>query len=124
MEFEGIVIQKLQPVSGTSARGQWKKQEVIFEQADEYNRKICVGFWGDKADDAARLTEGEKVLVSANVESREYNGRWYTEIRAWKMDRRAGQMGSGPVPAGFPEAAPAAEPDMPAAEENYDDLPF
>ena len=75
MELEGTVWNVLPPVRGTSARGEWVKQEVVFEQPGEFNRKVCVSFWGDKAQDAATLKPGEAVTISANVESREYNGR-------------------------------------------------
>ncbi len=83
MEFEGTVYKVLPLVKGTSQRGEWMKQEVVFELPGEFNRKICVGFWGDKAHDAGALREGEKVAVSINVESREYNGRWFTGARGW-----------------------------------------
>ena len=81
MEFEGTVWRVLPLVKGTSARGEWMKQEVVFELPGEFNRKLCVGFWGDKAQEAGTLQPGESVAVSANVESREYNGRWFTEAR-------------------------------------------
>ena len=97
MEFEGTVVSVLPVVKGTSARGEWMKQEVIFDQPGEFNRKVCVGFWGDKAQEAGTLRPGEVVAVSANVESREYNGRWYTEVRAWRMTRKAaGETAPGP----------------------------
>lgn len=123
MEFEGKVISILQPVSGTSARGEWKKQEVVFEQDGEYGRKVCVSFWGDKAADAAALREGDRVSVAANVESREYNGRWFTEVRAWRISRQAPATqpdAAPPIGADFPPAAP----EEPYREDNFDDLPF
>ena len=74
-------------VKGTSQRGEWMKQEVVFELPGEFDRKICVGFWGDKAQwMPGTLREGDKVAVSINVESREYNGRWFTEARGWRDD--------------------------------------
>lgn len=121
MEIEGVVIQCLPPVKGTSARGEWTKQEVILEQPGEFGRKVCVSFWGDKALDAASLREGDKVSVSVNIESREHNGRWYTEVRAWKMTRGAA-LAAMP-PAGNAVPLPASEPEGLAAE-SYDDLPF
>ena len=63
------------------------------------------GFWGDKAHDAGTLREGDKVAVSINVESREYNGRWFTEARGWKMTRMTAQP---PVP-GVADMPPFAE---------------
>lgn len=120
MEFEGIVYRVLPVVKGTSQRGEWVKQEVVFELPGEFNRKICVGFWGDKAHDAGSLKEGEKVSVSINVESREYNGRWFTEARAWKMNRVSAQQ---PDPAPYPDMPPFSE-DMAYDKDPADDLPF
>lgn len=124
MEFEGKVLVVLPPVSGTSARGEWKKQEVVFEQDGEFGRKVCVSFWGDKAMDAAGLREGDRVSVAANVESREYNGRWFTEVRAWKISKQA--PAAPPVEQAPPfdaEFAPSSD-NANYKEDNFDDLPF
>lgn len=85
MELEGTVHRVLPVVKGTSARGEWSKQEIVVEMTGDYNRKVCVSFWGDRVQDVAKLREGDKVSVSINLESREYNGRWFTEVRAWKL---------------------------------------
>ena len=95
MEFEGVVFRKLPEVTGSSARGAWKKQDVVFEIPSEFSRKICVTFFGDRAEDAAGLNEGDNVTVSVNVESREYNGKWYTDVKAWKVVRSGGGVGGG-----------------------------
>ena len=109
--------------SGTSARGQWQKQEVIFEQPDEFSRKVCVTFFGDRVQDAATLQVGEKVNVSCNIESREYNGRWYTDVRAWRIQKVQPEQ---PAAAPIPDLPPfeTAEPAMPAGGDQFDDLPF
>ncbi len=120
MDFEGIVYRVLPVVKGTSQRGEWIKQEVVFELPGEFNRKLCVGFWGDKAQDAGVLREGDKVSVSINLESREYNGRWFTEARAWKFSRVAAQS----QPAAVPDMPPFAEDGVPYANDPADDLPF
>ncbi len=120
MDFEAIVL-AIQPlVTGQGARGEWKKQEIIFELPGEYSRKLCVGFWNDRATDAASLRPGDRVAVSANVESREYNGRWYTEVRAWRMSRIAAEA---PAPGAYAPAAEAAPAAATSAAE-VDDLPF
>lgn len=132
MEFEGTVVAILQLVSGTSARGEWKRQEVVFEQKGEYSRKVCVNFWGDRTADVARLKVGDMASVSANVESREYNGRWFTEVRAWRI---APVAAAAPAPSNepFPPAGAFPPADMPFSEEGSassessstpDDLPF
>ena len=82
MEFEGVVYKILPLTQGTSARGEWQRQDVVFELPSEFSRKICVTFF-NKPSDVAKLREGATYTVSVNVESREYNGRWYTDVRAW-----------------------------------------
>ena len=128
MEFEGTVWRVLPLVKGTSARGEWMKQEVVFELPGEFNRKLCVGFWGDKAQEAGTLQPGESVAVSANVESREYNGRWFTEARAWRITRKAAQQQQplAPVADGLPpmDAFASDEPASTSSSAEVDDLPF
>lgn len=122
MDFEGTVLTVLPVVKGTNARGEWIKQEVIFEQPGEFNRKICVGFWGDKAAEAGTLRPGEVVNISANVESREFNGRWYTDVRAWRMTRKA-PAAAAPAPDALPPLDTFV-PEEPADSKEVDDLPF
>lgn len=123
MEFLGVVYRIMPQQSGTSARGQWQKQEVIFEQPDEFSRKVCVTFFGDRVQDAATLQVGEKVNVSCNIESREYNGRWYTDVRAWRIQKVQPEQ---PAAAPIPDLPPfeTAELAMPAGGDQFDDLPF
>lgn len=125
MEFEGVVYKILPATSGTSARGEWKRQDVVFEMPQEFSRKICVTFF-NKPDDVARLREGMACSVSVNVESREYNGRWYTDVRAWRVQPKAAAAPSAadypPMP-DTPPAESAPQSYKPSAEE-VDDLPF
>lgn len=104
MEITGKIIQLLQMQSGQGKNGTWKKQEFVIETSAPVPRKICFSLWGDKIDQF-RLAEGEDAEVSFDLESREYNGRWYTEARAWKIVKKgAGQPippGSEPPPADF-----------------------
>ena len=123
MEFEGVVY-KIMPVTrGTSARGDWQRQEVIFELPQEFSRKICVIFF-NKESDVARLREGMTCTVSVNIESREYNGKWYTDVRAWRVqpkDETAAAPAMPDMPP-FTEEPAYAAPAAPMAE--VDDLPF
>ena len=123
MEFEGVVY-KIMPVTrGTSARGEWQRQDVVFDYNDggQFSRKICVTFF-NKESDVAKLREGETFLVSVNIESREYNGRWYTDIRAWRLQPKQAEVpGAGPMPdmPPIPE-----EPSYASSPAEVDDLPF
>ena len=131
MDFEGVVF-KIQPAtSGESARGHWERQEVIFDlkTQSQYPRRVCVTFF-NKPDEVARLVEGQEYVVSFDLESREYNGRWYTDVRAWRVQGKLQEAAAAPDNVTTP--APAAAP-MPTAEPAYapqaavepaDDLPF
>ncbi len=115
MEFEGVVHKIMPPVSGASARGTWTKQEVVFEMPAEFNKKACVSFWGDKVQEVAQLHPGDRVKVSFNIESREYNGRWFTELRAWRIVKDT------PVET---VVSPAGEPPLEGAYDLGEDMPF
>lgn len=123
MEFEGVVYKVLEPVSGTSARGEWKKQDIVFEVPSDMNRKICVAFFGDRAGDVASLRAGDTANVSVNVESREYNGRWYTDVRGWRIVKK---QVSAPTPPPIDDMPPLDEfsAQSTSVREDYDDLPF
>jgi hypothetical protein len=97
MELKGKVIQILPMQTGQGKKGQWKKQEFILETQAQYPKKVCLSIWGDKIDQF-RLTEGEIVNVSVDLESREYNSRWYTEARAWKLEKASGSGATAPMP--------------------------
>ena len=123
MEFEGVVYKILPATKGTSARGDWQRQEVIFELPQEFSRKICVIFF-NKESDVARLREGMVCTVSVNIESREYNGKWYTDVRAWRVQPKEETPAAPAMPdmPPFTEEPAYAAPAAPMAE--VDDLPF
>ena len=95
MELEGRIVRKLNVQSGNSARGTWSKQEFIFEyQEGNYPSQVCMNVWGEeKVRDLEKYQVGDKVKISFNLSSREYNGRWYTDVRAWRIEP-AGTTGS------------------------------
>lgn len=86
MEVSGKIIEILPEKSGQSANGTWRKQEYILETSGQYPKKVCFMAWGDKIDQF-QIKQGDNVTVSVDLESREYNGRWYTDVKAWKVSR-------------------------------------
>lgn len=84
MEISGKILQLLPAQTGNGKNGPWKKQDFILETGDTYPKKICIAVWGDKID-MNKFRLGDKVSVSFDVESREYNGKWYTDVKAWKV---------------------------------------
>ncbi len=121
MEISGNIIQVLPLQTGEGKNGQWKKQEFIIETEGTYPKKVCVAMWGEKIN-ASLIQVGSAVTASVEVESREYNGRWYTDVKSWRLE---GSNAGGSAPAAAaPASAPAAPTEIPAALEGEDDLPF
>jgi hypothetical protein len=86
MEISGKIIELLPVKSGQSSNGDWRKQEYILETVTQYPKKVCFMAWGDKIDQF-NIKQGESLTVAIDLESREYNGRWYTDVKAWKVSR-------------------------------------
>lgn len=84
MQISAKLIQILPLQSGTGKNGEWKKQDIIVETQEQYPKKICVSVWGDKIPSQPMML-GENLLIDNDIESREYNGRWYTDVKAWKI---------------------------------------
>jgi len=82
----GVVIHILKEESGTSKAGkEWKKKDFVIETTDQYPKKVAFTLFGDKIDLLSRITQGMSVDVSFNLESREYNGKWFHNVNAWKI---------------------------------------
>jgi hypothetical protein len=117
MEIQGKVIQLLPEASGEGRNGTWRKQEFILETQDQFPKKVCIALWGDRIDQF-NVQVGDELTASVNVESREFNGRWYTDVKAWKVDKVS--QGNAPLP-GTEEGDPGPSiSDMPTDN----DLPF
>ena len=132
LEIEGTLAQKLPVQSGSSARGPWTKQEFILEYPDgNFTAKACFLAWGqEKVQDLGKYQVGDKVKVSFNLKSREYNGRWYNDLQIWKIApatapaQPAPQAQSAPQAPAFPQAPAPTLEDMPADSDAGEDLPF
>ena len=92
MQLTAKLVQLLPLQTGNGKNGQWKKQDIIVETEGTYPKKVCISIWGDKINDAV-LKTGSMLNISFDVESREYNGRWYTDVKAWKIEP-AGDAGT------------------------------
>jgi hypothetical protein len=130
MELTGKIIAVLQERGGISKAGnEWKIQEYVLETMEQYPRKMMFNVFGADRISQFNIQVGEVLTVSFDIDSREYNGRWYNDIRAWKVDRNVAAPAAAPVPpvAGAPVLPPVADPfgtpQMNASNE-ADDLPF
>ena len=121
LQVEGKIQQILNPESGVSRAGkEWKKQEFVIETSEQFSRKVCFTLFNDKLSLLERVNEGDEVEVSFNLESREFSGKWYHNINAWKVDKASDE---GILPKPPPEFRSEDIPPEPA-EGSGSDLPF
>lgn len=117
MEITGKLIQKLPVQSGVSSTGNnWSKAEFVIETIEQYPRKVCANLWGERAKALDQFQLGSLITVSFDLESREYNGRWYTDVKAWKVEAATPAAAAGaPAPGyGQPQGyAPQQQPVYP-----------
>ncbi|MBN9382684.1 MAG: DUF3127 domain-containing protein [Chitinophagaceae bacterium] len=116
MQLTAKLIQLLPLQTGTGKNGQWKKQEFIVETEGTYPKKICISLWGDKIDES-QLKIGNDLKIDFDIESREYNGRWYTDVKAWKVESAGTGSQTPSVGSGAGKATTLPGNDQ-------DDLPF
>ena len=123
MEFTGKIIAILQPRGGVSKTGnEWKSQEYVIENHDQYPRKMCFDVFGADKIEQFNIQMGEELTVSFDIDARQWQDRWFNSIRAWKVER----VGAGaPMTPGapVPPPAPTAAPEFIAGDAK-DDLPF
>ncbi len=136
MEIIGKVILALPELSGTSKAGNpWKKREYVLETMETYPKKVHFDFFGDRADQYP-LNVGQEIRLTFDIESREFNGRWYTSIRGLKADPLSQttavqppmQQTGAPIPPATAPGGYSAPGGAPAIDlsqvQPTDDLPF
>ena len=141
LEIEGRIRQKLAKQSGQSAKGSWTKQDFVLEYQDgNFPAEVCfTAFGNDKVADLDKYQVGDPVKVAFNLRAREYNGRWYNDVRVWRITP-AGQVTPTQQPANQtpqnhtqtphpnygvqPPQAPVPTIDDLPADDPSNDLPF
>ena len=105
MEISGKIIQVMPEQSGNGKNGIWRKRDYILETNATYPKKVCMTVWGDNIDQFG-MQVGEQVTAFIDIESREYNGRWYTDVKVWKCDKGSSSQdprSGGSVKQDFPD---------------------
>lgn len=120
LSIKGKIEKILPEEKGVSKAGnQWVKQEFVIETADQFPRKVCFTLFNDKVGLVANVNPGDEVDVSFDVESREYNGKFYHNLNAWKIDKSSPAKGGGEF-----MPPPGMDDIPPEASEDEGDLPF
>ena len=105
MEITGKVVRLGGLTEGTSARGPWRKQDLIIETDEQYPKTVCLTCWTNQIDEIQKMVPGQLIKAQIDISSREFNGKWYTDVRVWRFD-----------PATATATAPAQQPNQPAAQ--------
>ncbi len=134
MELTGRIIAVMQPRSGVSARtgNSWMTQEYVLEVPGQYPKRCLFNIFGEDRIKQFNIQQGEDLTIQFDIDAREYNGRWFNDIRAYNVIRGQAGQPAGFPPAGgqapFPPAGGGAAPfppaQEPATENSADDLPF
>jgi len=118
MELKGQITVINTVVTGESKNGSWKKQDFVIQTDSQYPKNVCFSLWGDKIS-KLEAKVGDKVTVSFDLESRESNGRWFTEAKAWMVKNEA----TAPV-TNSDETSPFMDGMTFTDDGKDDDLPF
>jgi hypothetical protein len=88
MEIQGTLIKILPIESGQkNGGGEWSSQTVIIEQEGQYPKPVAINLFGDKINLLNGIQLNDKLKISINVESREYNEKYFTKINAWQISK-------------------------------------
>lgn len=133
MEIIGKVVRLGGLTEGTSARGPWRKQDLIIETDEQYPKTVCLTCWTNQIEEIQNMVPGQMVKAQIDISSREFNGKWYTDIRVWRFDPVV-QNTATTTPAATavqqspmhqtPPTTPSQETPFFNDDNNGDDLPF
>lgn len=128
LEITGKVQQLLEVQSGEGRNGTWQKGGFVLETGDNFPKSVCCTVWGDLISQVQALQTGDTVKASIDIQSREYNGRWYTDVKVWRIEKMTtepittgGSQNSSQTP---PPPQPPAEQPAANQDNSEDDLPF
>lgn len=130
MEIVGKVVRLGALTEGQSARGQWRKQDLIIETEEQFPKQVCLTCWTNQIEEIQHFAPGQTIKAQIDLSSREFNGKWYTDVRVWRFD----PVGT-PAPVAAPQqvhqtppaataTVPAQDYFPPADQGSVDDLPF
>lgn len=127
MEISGKIFKVMPLESGEGKNGTWKKQLLVIEiENGKYSKKVATTLWNDLTDNT--FQEGAEISIEFDVESREYNGKWYTDVKAWKINKNSSvQVAKQEVKedtSSYQANVKSASVSSANEDEIFDDVPF
>ena len=89
MKITGKLTHILEAVTGQGANGEWKKQTIVLTTNEQYPKDIAIELWKDNVTKAESFSIDDHIECDIDISSREYNEKWYTNVKAWKIDKVA-----------------------------------
>ena len=124
MDITGTVIAILPEQRFNGKNGEVVKNQFVIEHGGQYKKKAVFGVLGEHRLKQMNVVQGADVQVSFDVDAREWNGKWFGELLAWRVQNVNGQQQEQQ------SAVPNAKPMEQAATQQQngsqgsDDLPF
>lgn len=123
--IEGQITAILPETRGVGQRGEWVSQDFVLKTDDNYPKNICFTILGADKIKEANIKIGDVVSIGVNIESREFNGRWYTSIKAWSVKKKfEAQAAKQAPPAPTPQPSQPTQTQTSSSVDNTDNLPF
>jgi len=122
MKVTGVITKVLDLQTGTTKDGsEWKKQGFLVQTNEQYNNLYCFELFGaEKVDNFLKYNKvNDSVDVEFNVQTNEWQGKYYTSLQAWKVFKAESNSQAPQMP-----PTPVFEPATNVKEEEHDDLPF
>lgn len=121
MQVKGTLQQILKLETGVSKAGkEWKKQDFVLVTNEQFPKTVCFTLFGDKISLIEGINTGSEIEVSFSLESRDFNGKWYHNINAWKIEKAGAVNAAGNYPPQFSSGEIPPEP----IDDSGNDLPF
>jgi len=116
LKVSGKITKILPPQNGTTKSGtHWTKMTFVIDNGDQYNSTFAFEIWKDEKVRAfnEHYNIGDFVVVDFNVDTSEYNGKFYTNLKAWKVEK-----------SDMPIVNQVVGDDIDDEDEYEDDVPF
>lgn len=125
MEIKGRIIAVMPVKTGAKDGKSWASQDFVIETLEQYPKRCMFNVFGEDKLKQFNIQQGGEYLVKFDINAREYNGRWYNDLRAWKVEPAQAEQApaqEAPFPNAGADAIPA--PTIAPPNDDADPLPF
>ena len=122
MDITGTVVTILPEQRFNGKNGEVVKNQFVIEHGGQYKKKAVFSVLGEDKWKQMNVVQGADVQVSFDIDAREWNGKWFGELLAWRVQNVNGQQQQQSA---VPNAKPMPQPQQEETSKNSaDDLPF